>query len=190
METRGIIISGLPCSGKSVLCEKLNIEYGWPVHSIGQMWREKWKLEYPNGEIAFPDWWRKTSDQDNILVNEEMMSEMKRKSLIVDSRYTPFYCLDLPYLRVFLDADLETRARRVLDRHNQNLEKGIEREQRTLEQVREILKTRGEDEYQRGFVLFKEDYRNPAFYQLKIDSSNMSISQELESIKNVITLLG
>lgn len=180
MATRGIIISGLPCSGKSVLCERLHEEYKWPVRSIGQMWREKWKTEHPDGKISFEDYWRGTSDEDNQEVNRRMRLQMEENNLIVDSRYSAFYALDLPYLRVFLTADLDIRAVRGLERHKP----------KSLEQVKEILKTREKDEVKRGRVLFEEDYRNPSYYQLKLDSWRMSVSQELKEIKKAIASLG
>ena len=46
MEYKGIAISGLPVSGKTTLAKEISEIYGWPVFSIGQLWREKWRSLY------------------------------------------------------------------------------------------------------------------------------------------------
>jgi len=47
MHYTSIMISGLPGSGKSTLAQRLLEHYEWPVHSIGQLFRNKWKTLHP-----------------------------------------------------------------------------------------------------------------------------------------------
>jgi len=173
MEYKGIVISGKPCSGKSVLSRMLSKEYGWEIYYLGNIWRERWKALYPNGEVSFEEYWKNTSDQDNLKINIDAKELMKQKNLIVDSRYTALYCKDLPYLRIFLDANLNVRVERAM-------RKG---DTRTMNQLQKILMDREAAEFMTGLKLFKEDYRSPKHYHLILDSSNLTIEQEFELVK-------
>ena len=82
MKYRGIVISGKPCAGKSTLCKMLSDEYNLRVHSLGQMWRDKWKAEHPKGEISFENYWRATSDEDNLQVNVDAKEIMKQERFL------------------------------------------------------------------------------------------------------------
>ena len=55
MEYTSIVLSGLPGSGKSSLVKRLSDFYNWPIHSIGQIFRQRWKIKYPNQEVSFED---------------------------------------------------------------------------------------------------------------------------------------
>jgi len=111
MKYQSIVFSGLPGAGKSTLVAKLQEIYGWPVLSIGDLWRQKWAKLYPNKEISFEEYWRTTSSEDNRQVNVDFRARAARNYLLGDSRYT-IYLKDLPVLLIFLTADLNTRAKR------------------------------------------------------------------------------
>ena len=104
MKYQSIVFSGLPGAGKSTLVAKLQEIYGWPVLSIGDLWRQKWAKLYPNKEISFEEYWRTTSSEDNRQVNVDFREQATKNHLIGDSRYT-VYLKDLPVFLVFLTAD-------------------------------------------------------------------------------------
>jgi len=100
---------------------------------------------------------------------------MEKRELIVDSRYSAFYCKDLPYLRVFLDAKLDVRVERAMKREGGNT--------KDADKLKEILMNRERDEYQVGMNLFGEDYRDSKHYHIMIDSSDLTIEQEFNCIR-------
>ncbi len=186
MKYRGVIISGLPCSGKSVLAKKLEQEYGWSEFSFGKMWRDKWRIAYPQGHVSFEDWWRSTSIEDNRQVNIEARKILEAESKVVDSRYSAFYCKDLPYLRVFMFADLETRAERNHKREDALFKEKAIKSVRSKEALIRILEQREKDELKTGMDIFGEDYRNPKHYHLTLDTSHLTIRQEFNALRAII----
>ena len=186
MKYKGIIVSGLPCSGKSVLCEKLAQEYGWNIFSFGKMWRDKWRLAYPNGNISFEDWWRNTTIEDNKQMNTVGKELFKRGDFIIDSRYSAFYCKDLPYLRVFLNADLDTRVKRCKEREDRNVTEGVLAKGRSEEELRKIVQEREQDEYKMGQEIFSEDYRKLSHYNLMLNTGEFTIMQEFNCLRALL----
>ena len=178
MKYQGIVLSGKPCAGKSTLCEMLSKEFKLKVYSLGQIWRDRWRAEHPNGEISFEEYWRKTSDEENRKVNDDAREIMKCENLIVDSRYTAFYCKDLPYLRVFLDADLDIRVGRISKRDSLDINKAVK--------LKETLLGREVDELKMGMKLFNEDYRKIRHYHLFLNTSYLTPEQEFNCLKALL----
>jgi cytidylate kinase len=186
MKYRGVIVSGLPCSGKSVLCEKLSAEYGWKIFSFGQMWRDKWRIAYPNGHMSFEEYWRNTSLQENKQVNVEGKKLFEKGKFTVDSRYSAFYCKDLPYLRIFLYTPLDVRASRCKEREDKRVADGLAPKARGFEELREVLQAREVDEFQMGLKIFGEDYLERKHYDIMMDTSGLTIQQEFNGLRAVL----
>ncbi len=173
MNYQSIVLSGLPGAGKSTLVAKLKEIYGWPVLAVGDLWRSKWQKLYPNKEISFEEYWRTTSTEDNIQVNVDFRDAVLGDKLIGDSRYT-IYLRDLPILLVFLNADLETRAKRGvgLAKYNSHSE----------EEIKKILYQREADEVAASKRLFDYDYRDSRNYHLILNTARLSQDEEIAII--------
>ncbi len=172
-----IVISGLPGSGKSTLATRLSKTYGWPIHSIGQLFREKWKTLHPNGEIPFEAYWRSTTPEENIRVNQELRALIAKGHIIGDSRYS-VYCKDLSSLLLFVTAPIEIRATRAL--HSEKYAG------RSREEIKNILEQREQDELETGQQLFEIDYRNPVHYHLVLNSGMLTVEQEVGLVKKLM----
>lgn len=177
MKYQSIVFSGLPGAGKSTLVEKLKNIYGWPVLAVGDLWRAKWAKLYPNKKIPFEEYWRTTSSEDNKQVNIDFREAVLGKNLIGDSRYT-IYLRDLPVLLVFLNADLEIRARRGygLVKYNNHSE----------EEIKKILYQREADEVAASKRLFDYDYRDSRNYHLTLNTGMLSQDEEIAIIGSVL----
>jgi len=169
-------LSGLPVSGKSTLTRTLSEVYGWPIHSIGDLWRARHKVLYPNGKVSFEEYWRGTSIEDNRKINEQARKIYAAGKIVGDTRYS-IYCKDLPVLLVFITADLEVRAKRGIDTKYRG---------KSIEDVKQILIEREECEVKMGKELFDFDYRDIRHYHLALNSGVFSVEEEVEIIRGLV----
>ncbi len=175
MKYKSIFLSGLPGSGKSTLAQRLSSKYKWPVHSIGQLFRNEWGRKYPDGSIGFEEYMRSTSDEENIRVNREMSDIVRKGNVICDARY-PWNLDDSGTLLVFVQASLDTRAARTSGR-NKELPHDV---------IKKLLSDRETDDVERCKRLFGFDYRNPNMYHFVLNSGLLTVGQELSIVKNAI----
>lgn len=177
MKYQSIVFSGLPGAGKSTLVKKLNEIYGWPIYSIGEIWRQRWAALYPGKEVPFEEYWRNTSVEDRVQINVDARQMFTASKIIGDSRYT-IYLRDLPIFLVFMSADLEARATRAfgLDKYGG----------KSIEEIKKILLRREADEVGVGRQLFGYDYRDSYYYDLVINSGRLSLEEEVSVIRGVI----
>ena len=175
-----IILSGNPGAGKSALATALSKEYGWPVYSIGRLWREKYRKEHPSGDMTFEEFWSRTSKEDNAEVNVQAMAIFENGNVIGELRYTAN--LDKSVcLMVFVTAELATRVRRAVGREEY---RGM-----SDQEITEILERREKDEVARARELYGPDYdyRDPKNYHVVVDSDKLTVAQEVGVIN---TLMG
>lgn len=173
---KSVILSGTPASGKSALAKLIEQEYGLEIHSIGKLWRQKWTKLYPNN-IPFEDFWRGSSRKDNMEMDRLAKERIDKGGVIADSRYAAIYSDD-KCLKIFLDADLKLRARRVSGRQ--------EYSGKTIEEIEGILERREEDECVIGKDLFGKDYRDSSIYHIVLNTGLLSIDQEFEIVSAVL----
>lgn len=187
-----ILLSGLPGSGKSVLARKLAEAYGWPVHSIGGLWRGEWKSIYKTEDEQkknpFPEWWASQPLEAQIEMNRRAREIVARGNVIGDFRYS-ICCRGLPALFVFVTADLEVRVGRAL---NANIYAG-----KTSHEIKKKLAEREEEEVRIGRENMREffkkvfgenfegyDYRNIRNYDVVVDSGFLSVEQVAAFVKS------
>ena len=173
MYYQGVILSGTPGSGKSTLLRAIAERQTWPIFSIGDFWKERWRAAHPQADIDFATYWKNTSYKENLRVNLEARKIYEKGNIVSDSRYSAAYCQDLPLLLVFVNASIEVRARRaignVLYQGKNNLA------------IIETLVQREIDEVTRGKELFGRDYdfRDEGWYDAILNTSRMTIGDEL-----------
>lgn len=179
MEYKSIVFSGLPGAGKTTLVQKLKQLYGWPVYSVGDLWRAQWVEKYPGKEISFEEFWRTSATKDLERVNIDFAKAVIKGDIIGDSRYA-IYLRNLPVLLVFLSADLETRATRAL---------GLEKYQdKSIEEIKQIIQQREVDEIAAGRRLYSYDYRDSFYYHISINTSMLSQEEEIAIIRSLLPL--
>src|SRR3989338_5351239 len=146
-----IIISGLPGSGKSTLAQRLCEQYQWPIHSIGQVFRDRWSKLPKETRGTFEDWWKNVPLNEQREVNVKMERLVEQGNIIGDTRYAP-YCKKFPALLLFVTAPLEVRAKRA---HGSPKYIG-----HADYIIADILTRREQDELKMGQRLFSYNYRD------------------------------
>jgi len=177
MKYQSIVISGLAGAGKTTLANKLGGIYGWPVYSVGDLWRSRWRQVCPDQEVSFEEFWRTTATKDLEQVNIDFAKAIIKGNIIGDSRYA-IYLRNLPVLLVFLSADLETRASRAV---------GLEKyKDKSIEEVKQIIQQREVDEIAAGRRLYNYDYRDSCYYHISINTGMLSQEEEIAIIQGLM----
>ncbi len=175
---KSIILSGLPASGKSTLAAMTQEGMpGWERHSVGGLWRARWKEEHPNGEVKFKDYWASQTPEANLEVDKQAWALARAGGVIIDCRYPARYDRE-SVLLVFVGASLEVRAGRAKQRP--------EYSQMPLDEILHLLARREDDEVKAGRELFKIDYRDASHYHLVLDTDKMTVHEEFAAVKAVL----
>ena len=192
MNYNSVALSGLPCSGKTSLCDELvlALRLDWQTHSIGGLFRERYKFwrgeNLSRENIKFEEYWAKhVKDEDIREVNNEAGELLKKGKMILDSRYAAVNAKDInSTLLIFLTCSLETRINRSLLKYRD----------KSPDEICSILLEREQDECRRGQELYgnlfggEYDYRDPEFYHLVLntDAGKLSIDEEVKLILSAL----
>ena len=179
MNYQGVVISGLPGAGKGELARKLSENLGWPVLSIGDLWRQKYKEKYPNSEIGFEEFWKNVPVDEQVKMDGAAKELMSKGNKIGEFRYA-ISCKELSVLLVFITANLDVRVNRA--------KKINKYEGKEKEKIKKILTNREEDEVKVGKQIYGEDYdyRELDQYDVILDSSDLNIEEEIRIIKGYL----
>jgi predicted cytidylate kinase len=166
-----ITISGTPGSGKStvasLLDKKLDLRY---VYS-GMIFREtaeKYKMSLED----FGKFCEENSDVDKEL-DEKQVEILKQGDVLLEGRLSGWlaYKNKIPAFKVFIDADIDTRASRIVNREKGDIEK----------RKKEIIE-RARSEKARYKKYYDIDLDDTSIYDLVIDSSNKTPEEIVEEI--------
>lgn len=165
---RSIVLSGPVASGTTTaaknLSQKLNLEY----HSAGDFFRDymlKHNIPLPNKE-EIPDEVDKKVDAEltNLLASE--------KNVVVDGLYYGYFCRNMPHvLKVLITADEDERIKRAINRthtHKETPQDVIRRDKAHDAKFRKLYAS--------------EDFLDPKFFNLIIDSTHTSQEEVLKRI--------
>jgi len=183
MAYTSVLLSGLPGCGKLTLSKMLSTELGWELFSVGDLWRAQWKKLHPDGKPSFENYWKNTSFDENREMDMKAKARFEQGNVVADSRYS-IHCKDIPALRVFVDADLETRALRA---SNTGKYSG-----KSLNEIQKILLEREDDEVMMGRILFEDydknyDYRDSKHYAFQLNSGFLSSEEMTALIKSMLS---
>ncbi|KYK26374.1 cytidylate kinase [Thermoplasmatales archaeon SG8-52-1] len=166
-----ITISGTPGSGKSTVAEILEKKLGIKRIYSGMIFREtadKYKMSLEE----FGKYCEKNSDVDKELDNRQL--EILRKGdVILEGRLAGWlaYLNKIPALKVIIVTDIETRAKRIVNREAGSVEK----------RKKEIIK-REKSEILRYKKYYNIDLKDTSIYDVVIDSGNKTPEQIVDII--------
>ncbi|MGM5484246.1 MAG: (d)CMP kinase [Nanobdellota archaeon] len=173
-----ITITGLPGSGKSTVAKELADSLGFGYHSVGGLMREiaeeRGLTLMELGKLAEND-----KSIDKLLDQRQINLGKEKDDIIIDSRLGWYF---IPgSVKIFLDADLEVSARRVFDEKRDD-----EGYNTSFEKTKENMLARMDSEKKRYKHYYGVDYFDKGHYDKVIDTSDKSIAEIVEKIKDFI----
>ena len=156
-----ITISGTPGSGKTTVSKLLEKKLGLKYVYSGDVFRDMAK-KYNMSLEDFGKYCEKHRDADQQL-DDYQLEMLNKGNVIVEGRIAGWiaYRNNIPTLKVLIDTDVETRAKRVVNR-----EKGDAKKRK-----KEIV-TREKSEANRYKKYYNIDLKDKSIYDVVIDSGN------------------
>jgi len=166
-----ITISGTPGSGKStigkILSERINLRY---IYS-GEIFRKTAK-KYNMSLEEFGRYCEKNKEIDKEL-DDYQLNILNKGNVIIEGRIAGWiaHFNDIPAMKVMLDADIETRAKRI-----------VKREGGDIEQKKHEMINRQKNEALRYKNYYDIDLKDISIYDLVIDSTDKNPEEIAEII--------
>ncbi len=175
MKYIGILLSGLPGSGKSTAARQLAPLLNWPILYVGGLWREKWKAQCPDGN---PSWeqWNELITPEQHKVMDEHARECLAKGHVIGDMWHEKIAEGLPILRVFISAPLDIRAQRATQTGRF--------EGKTIEEIKKLLQDREDTQAANAKLLYgpSYDYRDPSLYHIVLNSGLLTVEEKVNSL--------
>jgi len=167
-----ITISGPPGSGKTTVCQILSQRLGLEVVVSGMIFRQMAKERH----MSLADFGKMCEGDPQVdLALDERMVEIAREkeNVILEGRLTAYMLTrnGLDALRVYMDADLDERAKRV-----------AEREGGTAEQRKQEIVEREACEAKRYFSYYSIDITDRSVYDLVVDTTHLTPQEVADAI--------
>ena len=168
-----ITISGSPGSGKTTVAKLLAKQLGVKYVYSGDIFRKKAK-EYNMSLEEFGKYCEKHREIDEEL-DHYQLEILQKGNVIIEGRIAGWIAHqnNIPATKILVDADLETRAGRIVKRKKGDTEK----------RKKEILE-REKSETTRYKKYYNIDLKDTSIYDLVIDSSNKTPEEILTIIIN------
>ncbi|RLI65668.1 MAG: cytidylate kinase [Candidatus Asgardarchaeum californiense] len=166
-----ITISGLPGSGKTTVAKLLGKKLGLKYVYSGEIFR-KMAEEHNMSLEKFGKYCEKHREIDEELDNYQLKI-LKEGNVILEGRIAGWIAHrnKIPTLKVLIDADLETRTKRIVKREKGELKK----------RKQEIL-SREKSEFTRYKNYYNINLKDTSIYDVIIDSSNKSPKEIVDII--------
>jgi predicted cytidylate kinase len=163
-----ITVGGPPGAGTSTLCKLLKEELDIDYVYAGQIFRDKAR-EMNLSLAQFSDLCKQDPSYDHQLDNY-MIDIARKGNVLVEGRMIGPLCkkFNIPSFRVYIHADPKIRAERIMERDGGDLNEVFER-----------MEDREESEARRYLDFYGIDPRERSWYDIVIDSTNISPPEEL-----------
>jgi len=166
-----ITISGTPGSGKTTVSKLLEKKLGLKYVYSGDIFRDEAK-KYNMSLEGFGKYCEKHREIDLKLDNYQL-EMIEKGNIIVEGRIAGWIAHrnNIAALKVLIDADVETRAKRIVNRENGDAKK----------RKQEII-TREKSEFKRYKKYYNINLKDTSIYDIVIDSGNKTPEEIVDII--------
>jgi len=177
-----IILGGIPGSGKGTIAKLLAKKYNLKTYSIGSIRRDiakskKLTIEQLNNQDENQSNYNKTSDK---LVDDFQKNLNKEDNFVIDGRLSAIFILNAD-LKVYLDANLDERAKRILQHKRQE-----ESFSSSKETKKKIIQREASDAKRYEKLHKIKNYTNKKYYDLVINTTNKTPEEIVKIIEKNI----
>ncbi len=168
-----IAVSGEPASGKTTIARKLAEIYNLRYVSNGMLFR---KLAEMRG-IPFIEF-HKIAENDETIdkqIDSMAIEEAKKGNVVIEGHLAGWILKDIADIKIFLKADINTRARRL-----------AEREGRSIEDALREIKFREENNRRRYLKIYGIDIKDLSVFDIVLDTTYLGVEDVLEILKTFI----
>lgn len=171
-----ITISGTPGSGKTTVAQLLSKKTNIPYIYSGKIFRNYAK-KYNMSLEAFGKYCEQHPEIDKKL-DDNQLKILQKGNIILEGRIAGWIAHrnNIPSKKIFLDADLTTRTKRL-----------IKREQGTIKQRQKEIIAREQSEKQRYQQYYNINLADHSIYDLIIDTSDKTPEEIVAIILNHLT---
>jgi len=169
-----ITISGKAGSGKSTIAKLLSDKLNLKHYSIGDLMRAM-AIERGMTLLELNRMAEKDKSIDFELDNKLRELGKTKDNFVIDGRLTAFFIPDA-HVRVFLSANDEVRAQRILN------DKRQQEKSKSLKESINNIKNREESEKKRYKKYYGVDYLDKKFYNFIIDTTKLSPNQVVDKL--------
>ena len=165
-----IVISGPPGSGKTTYAKRLSADFSLPYHSAGKIFREIARAKGVS-LIELSQLAEKNSSID-ILIDRTTLERALSGGGVIEGHLSAFVLADVADLSIYINAPLDTRVGRIVERESRSL----------LDVARETI-AREESQYLRFLSLYGVDINVYSKFDLVINTGKLGISTVYSLIK-------
>jgi cytidylate kinase len=172
-----ITLSGRPGSGKSSVAKALAKKLGYKFYKAGEI-RRKYASERG---LTLAELNKEAEDDpaSDKLVDDYMRSMTKKEDDLVIDALLGFYFFP-GSIKIFLDADVKVRAKRILEREN------FEERPANLKEAIRLIENREAGDAARFEKLYGVNHLDPNHFDLTIDTTNNTVENTVEQTVNLI----
>ena len=176
-----ITIDGPSGAGKGTLAYYISELLDIPNYSAGDFFRE---LAKEKG-LTVEELSEQADRETDVKVDRRTLEKGLEENCVIESRISSWVLGSYSDLRIYVTADLEERARRTA-RDLEEGEREAEEKVTDVEEVKEKIKKRDEDNRQRYMDYYGIDVEDLEMYDLIIDNTDMSIGEQQELVEKAL----
>lgn len=176
-----VTIDGPSGAGKGTLADFIAEKLDVKAYSAGDFFRE---LAKEKG-LSVEELSEQADKETDIKVDERTLEKGLNENCVIESRISSWVLGDYSDLSIYLKADLEERAKRVLS-DLQEKSREAEEKAETLEEAKEKVRKRDEDDTERYEKYYGIDITDIQMYDLVIDNTDLTIERQNELVEKTL----
>ncbi|MFB6175168.1 MAG: (d)CMP kinase [Candidatus Nanohalobium sp.] len=176
-----ITIDGPSGAGKGTLAYYISELLELPNYSAGDFFR---KLADDKG-LTVEELSEQADKQTDIKVDKRTLEKGLEENCVIESRISSWVLGDYSDFRIYVTADIEERAKRVA-RDREEGSRSTEEAVKDIEEVKESVRKRDRDNKERYREYYGIDVEDLEMYDLIIDNTDMSISEQQELVEKAL----